>query len=140
MKVLSNLILSGSAVLNNGALVLPYLSGSGSFTGSLGDDKIGIYYDSNDNNIKVINATASLGVVQLSPSIEKSSIQIGNGVNNIFIINHNLDTRNIIVSVRETNAPFEMVYPDIIFQDLNNMAISFGAEIPDVNEYTVTYL
>lgn len=140
MKIVSNLIISGSAILDNGAIILTPLSGSGSFTGSLNNDKIGIYYDAGDSNLKVVNQFGSLGTLQLTPGLTKYSVIIGDGINNIFVINHNLNTRNLMVSVRENIPPYETVYPTVLFQDNNNMSILFGQDIPVEDQYTVTYI
>lgn len=59
------------------------------------------------------------------------------GVNNIFIIEHFLNTRDLSVMIRETDS-YNMVFTDVQFTNLNSLLVTFK-NIPTV-PYTVTII
>lgn len=55
------------------------------------------------------------------------------------IINHNLGSRDLIVSLRETESPYSQVYTTIEFTTINSLIVKFK-ELPAANEYTITII
>lgn len=66
----------------------------------------------------------------------KVAKEIGNGTATEFAVNHNLNTQDVVVMVRENMAPFAQVITDIEVTDANNIKVKF-AKAPAQNEYRV---
>lgn len=66
----------------------------------------------------------------------KVAKEIGNGTATEFTVTHNLNTQDVVVMVRENNAPFAQVIADIEVTDANNIKVKF-AKAPAQNEYRV---
>ncbi len=64
---------------------------------------------------------------------------VGNGVLTACPVTHNLNTRDVSVTVRETNSPYEVVLADVACTDLNTVTVSF-AVAPTASQYTVTII
>lgn len=62
---------------------------------------------------------------------------IGNGVDTTFTITHSLGDPNVLVQVKETSAPNEVVNTNISFTDANNIQVSF-LNPPTTNQFTVS--
>jgi len=63
----------------------------------------------------------------------------GDGVLTNFTITHNLNTRDLAVTIRETAGDYGLVYADIDFSDLNAIGINVSTtSVPATNQYTVT--
>jgi len=56
-----------------------------------------------------------------------------------YTVTHNLGTRDVTVSVRETGSPYAKVEPDIAMATTNTVTISF-ATAPTSDQYTVTVI
>lgn len=69
----------------------------------------------------------------------KFTIAIGNGIATSFAIPHNLNTRDAMVSIRETGNNYAMVLAEVRFTDVNTVTI-ITAEPPTSNQYTVTII
>lgn len=55
------------------------------------------------------------------------------------VVNHNLGSRDIVATVRRTASPYDMVFTDIEFTDLNTLTVKF-AVAPAAGEYTITLI
>jgi len=64
---------------------------------------------------------------------------VGNGSATSFTITHNLDSRDLNVSMRETAAPYEMIMADVEFTTEKTITVHFGSA-PTTNQYTVTII
>jgi hypothetical protein len=60
---------------------------------------------------------------------------VGNGTNTSYVINHNLNTRDVLVQVYD-NATYDTVYLDVFRTDANNVTLTF-AVAPASNAYRV---
>lgn len=60
---------------------------------------------------------------------------IGNGTSNTITVNHNLNSANIFINVKETANGY-YVYPDIKYSNTNTFVLEF-VDAPSSNEYTV---
>lgn len=61
------------------------------------------------------------------------------GSSTSYTVTHNLGTRDVQVSVRETGSPYAKVEPDIAMATTNTVTISF-ASAPTSDQYTVTVI
>lgn len=66
----------------------------------------------------------------------KVAKDIGDGTATEFTVSHNLNTQDVVITVRENNAPFTQVITDIEVTDVNNIKVKF-AKAPAQNEYRV---
>ena len=72
--------------------------------------------------VNVVPFTSSLGTVYTQ--------NVGNGVEQVYTITHDLNSKHVFVMVRENTAPYERVYPDIYFTSNNQITMDFNAVIP----------
>lgn len=66
----------------------------------------------------------------------KMAKDIGDGTATEFTVSHNLNTQDVVITVRENNSPFTQVITDIEVTDANNIKVKF-AKAPAQNEYRV---
>lgn len=71
------------------------------------------------------------------PLTNKYTTTLGNAVDTTFIVTHNLNTRDVAVTIRETNSDYEQVITDVTFTSLNTLTVAFAA-IPTASQYTIT--
>lgn len=55
------------------------------------------------------------------------------------VITHNLNTRDLTVTIRETASPYAIVYTDVELTTVNTITVKF-AETPTSNQYTITII
>jgi len=72
------------------------------------------------------------------PLTNKLVAAIGDDTNKAFVINHNLNTRDISITVRESATPYALVYADVGFTSVNSITVTFGIQTPTADQYTVT--
>ena len=75
--------------------------------------------------------------VQTFDIARKYTATVGDGTATSFVLTHNLNTRDIAVTIRETSAPYAQVITDVEFTSVNTTTINF-AQPPTVDQYTVT--
>lgn len=85
------------------------------------------------NKDYVDNAIAAVGATT------KYATTIGDTVATSFLITHNLNTLDVIVTVRVATGTMSVVYPDIQIQTVNTLTISFTLA-PDTDEYRVVVI
>nr|DAR82731.1 MAG TPA: hypothetical protein [Caudoviricetes sp.] len=73
---------------------------------------------------------------QIGKKTDKFVKVIGDGANKEFTVNHNLNTQDVIVAVRENAAPFDAVLVGTECVDENNVKINF-AKAPEQDKYKV---
>lgn len=78
------------------------------------------------------------GLAAISNVAKKFSKTFGDAQAKEFTITHNLNTRDVNVTIRETSSPYAIVYADVKVTDENSILIATGAEVPTQNQYTVT--
>jgi hypothetical protein len=85
-------------------------------------------------NLSVVNA-AYINIESTDQVAKKIVTSIGDGVNEDYTVSHNLSTKDILVSVlnSQTNA---VVYPYVEYTTLNSISLSFDNPVPD-NAYRV---
>lgn len=72
----------------------------------------------------------------IADKTSKVAKEIGNGSATEFTVNHNLNTQDVVVMVRENKAPFAQVITDVEVTDTNNIKVRF-AKAPAVSSYKV---
>ena len=93
-----------------------------------------MYFDNTNGVWKVKNgATDDLQTHQVA---RKYSVAIGNGADTSLVVTHNLNTRDVTVTVRETGSPYAVVFPDIEMTSVDTITVKF-ATAPTENQYTV---
>jgi len=112
---------------------------NGNLTGSyLGTVPGLIYFDSLNSTLNLYNGSGSWSsFTAATGSISKYTTTIGNDSQTKFTVSHNKGTRDVIVTVRETSVPYEIVFPTIKAVSTNDIEVDFGIEVPTSNEYTV---
>jgi hypothetical protein len=108
------------------------------FDGLLSDSTIKsvpglVYFDTNASTLFVYDGTGSWNPAGSSKYTES----VGNGTASIFVVTHSKNTRDVMVTVRETGAPYEIVYPTVYATSVNTIALDFSPTVPSVNQYTV---
>lgn len=67
----------------------------------------------------------------------KISFQIGDNSAKVFTLTHNMNSRELAVTIRQTASPYSMVLTDVAFTSVNTLTVSFN-KTPTSNQYTVT--
>ncbi len=112
---------------------------NGALTGSYLEKVPGlIYFDSLNSTLNLYNGSGSwASFTAATGSISKFTTTIGNDSATSFTVTHNKGTRDVVVTVRETAAPYELVFPTIRAATANTIQVDFGIEVPTSDEYTV---
>jgi len=93
-----------------------------------------MYFDNINGVWKVKNgATDDLQTHQVA---RKYSVAVGDGETTSLVVTHNLNTRDVTVTVRETGSPYAVVFPDIEMTSADTITVIF-ATAPTSNQYTV---
>ena len=87
----------------------------------------------NDPNFATTMAT------NLATKPDKFVATVGNATDKAFVITHNLNSRDLVFSIRQTGTPYAMVQTDVEFTTANTATVKF-AVAPAANEYTVIYI
>lgn len=76
--------------------------------------------------------------VRVDPAVvaRKYAADIGNGALTAIVVNHNLNTRDVTVQVRNNSAPYDYVGCDIEATDVNNVTVRFTVA-PTAAQYRV---
>lgn len=74
---------------------------------------------------------------QLALRAKKYTTAIGNGTATSITVTHNLGTRDVVVTIRETGSPYAMVMADVEMTTTNSITVKF-ATAPTSSQYTVT--
>lgn len=73
---------------------------------------------------------------ELSKRPELHKEVVGNTEDKAFTITHKLNTRDVVVTIRQTEAPYEVVYTDISIPTVDTVKVSF-LDAPASKQYTV---
>ncbi len=88
-----------------------------------------------NGNISVIG---NISANSINIDNTKYTANIGDGVNTVYSINHNMNKNNIISIVLE-NASGNVVYPDIVYINSNVIQVSF-VSAPSSNQYSINLI
>lgn len=73
----------------------------------------------------------------LAQKTNKFTKAIGDGTSTSIVLTHNLNTRDAVVMIRTTGAPYEQVIADVEMTTLNTTTVRF-AVAPTASQYTIT--
>ncbi len=73
----------------------------------------------------------------LATKTSKFTQTIGDGTSVSIVLTHNLNTRDAVVMIRTTGAPYEQVIADVEMTTLDTATVRF-AVAPSINQYTIT--
>ena len=76
------------------------------------------------------------GTLVTLPLTNKYTTTVGNATDTAFVITHNLNTRDAIVSIRETASEYNLVITDVEFTTVNTITVRF-AVAPTTDQYTI---
>lgn len=76
---------------------------------------------------------------ELAKKTDKFTQKVGNGTLTNIEVNHNLNTRDVVVMLRETASPYAQVITDVEMATENKIILKF-AKAPANEEYTVTVI
>ena len=76
---------------------------------------------------------------ELAKKTDKYSQSIGDGVATSIVVTHNLNTRDVVITLRETASPYSQVITDVEFTSVNTITLKF-AVAPTSDQYTVTII
>lgn len=110
-------------------------TGQVNFTGLASDPAgaAGDVYYSTGNYFKYHNGTAW----QSFP--RKYSAALSGAVGTDFTVTHNLNSQDVVVQVRKTASPYDLVYTDVKMASANTVTISFASSVTPA-DYTVTVI
>jgi hypothetical protein len=94
-----------------------------------------VFFDETNNIWKIKDGAPE--ALQTFPIARKYVAVIGDGTTLNYTITHNLNSRDISVTIRETGSPYAQVITDVEFTTVNSITVKF-AEAPTENQYTVT--
>lgn len=87
----------------------------------------------NDPNFATTIATNIAG------KTSKYTATVGDGVALSYVITHNKNSRDVVVALRETVAPYATVYTDIEMTTVNTVTVYFSTA-PTAGQYTITVI
>jgi len=125
VTITSGLLVSGTEVITPSGTINPVALPLAT-TGTLGAIKIGAGLSINNQGF--VTTSGGANVVKFTQAI-------GDGESTDIVISHNLNTRNLVITVIDLQT-YEYVLPDIVFTTTDTMTFSFG-DPPAVNQYQV---
>ncbi len=75
----------------------------------------------------------------LAQKTDKFSATVGDGVVTSYVLTHNLNSRDVVVMIRETASPYAQVITDVEMTTVNTVTVKF-ATAPTSGQYTVTII
>lgn len=69
----------------------------------------------------------------------KAAATIGNGTLTSFNLDHNFDTKDVIVSISETASPYEMIFADVSYPTTNRVTVNFSVA-PTLNQFRIVVI
>lgn len=88
----------------------------------------------------VTSVNGATGAVTIAAAL-RYSVDIGNASATVFVVTHNLNTRDVVVSVRENASPYAVGICDVEATTVNTVTVRFSAtNVPANNAYRVTVL
>jgi hypothetical protein len=98
-----------------------------------------LYFNQSDSNVYVYNGEIWSSVGGQS-ELSRFTQSVGDGTASMFVVTHSKNTRDVMVTVRETNPPYDVVYPDVNMTSANTVRVDFSPTIPSSNQYTIVII
>lgn len=73
---------------------------------------------------------------QLAQKVNKYAVNIGTGSSTSIVVTHNLNSQDVTVTIRESVAPFSIVYADVEITSVNTITVKF-ATAPTSGQFRV---
>jgi len=105
-------------------------------------DDIAVNYD----NDTIVLGGSGLEVANYTPvsgstvAVKKAATLTGDGTTTDFTFTHNLNTQDVVVMIRETSAPYDVVVADIEVDSVNAVGINFASAPPVSTDYRVVVI
>lgn len=96
-------------------------------------NRVSITDNTTDSTVDIDVVVANLGVAA------KYSTAVGNNSDTNIVVTHNLGSRDVMVSLRETNTPYALVTTDVDFTSTTTLTLKF-AVAPTTDQYTITVI
>lgn len=95
----------------------------------------------NSSDLATVATTGSYNDLKNKPTLTQGTVckytqNVGNGSATSFTITHNLNTRDVQVSIIENASPYAICYTDVEATSLNSITVKF-AQAPTTNQYKV---
>lgn len=75
----------------------------------------------------------------LATKTNKYSTTLGDGTKTSFVVTHNLNSRDVVITIRETGTPYAQVITDVEMTTVNTVTVKF-AVAPTSAQYTITII
>lgn len=121
--------------LGTTALVFTQFSGAGAYTAGNGLTQTGTTFDVGAGTGIVVNANDV--AINTAVVVRKFSADVGDGAATSYVLTHNLNTQDVMVSLRDNASPFALMEADFEATTVNTVTIRF-AVAPTTNQYRVT--
>ena len=95
-----------------------------------------IEYNTSTNRWQTTFGDVANTLVNL-PLANKYTTTLGNATDTSFTVTHNLNSRDVVVTIRETGDDYEVVYTDVKVTTANTVTVLF-ATAPTAAQYTIT--
>jgi phage-related tail fiber protein len=128
---------TGTVTLGSTAITIVQFGASSAYTASNGVNLTG------SNFSAVVVASGGLTVGASGLSVDRTlvpnrfSTSVGDASATSIVVTHNLNTQDVVVTVREVASPFAVVMPDIEITSVNTITVKFGSA-PTLNQYRVS--
>lgn len=76
---------------------------------------------------------------QIASKADKHSATVGNGIATSFVVTHNLNSRDVVITIRETASPYAQVITDVEMTTLDTVTVKFTSA-PTSGQYTITII
>ena len=90
-----------------------------------GDSKVGVGTNTPNTALTVVGDISASGIIYGAGTLTKFISAFGNGSSKDYIINHNLNATDVVVSVIDTITQ-EVVYPLVTYTAYNQVTVSFS--------------
>jgi len=131
-EILLNADITTNATNSNGGFAIKRLQ-----VGDVGRGDAKVYFDNTSGLWSVIDGPVAAPTT--FALARKLTQLIGDNAATSIAITHNLNTQDVVVSIREAGGSFEEVYANVEITDVNTITVKF-AVAPTLNEYKVTVI
>jgi hypothetical protein len=109
------------------------LGGSNNLISHQNSFTLGSNLSSHSNDFTYVNNISAIGEVYGNNILKKRTFVLGDNISKIFILNHNLQSEDLITTVIDLSSK-EVVHPSIIYTSLNSITVKFHQK-PHVDAY-----
>lgn len=124
--------------LNSTVLEFTQFSGAGTYTASNGVALGAVGGANNFSAVAGTGITVNSGGINIDDSVvvRKYAANVGDGSNTSLTVTHNLNTRDVIVTLYDNSSPYAEVICDVLHATVNTVTLQFSVA-PTSNQYRV---